>query len=284
MIFHLTVIIVLLLYQIDSTVRREESFVIDFSKQEEIERQKKEQTFKEDISKRIDDLIAASRKSGEPIRNIAVDAGSKLKDDRNTDADQLYKDAERLAQDLKAGQLEDAREETVELEEQRTKKKEDPKKKEYSGPLKDDRGTDAEQLYKDAERLAQDLKNGQKSNAFDEKYSDETVDLGGGKKDGGNSDKVYSGPSVLSYTLDGRKASKLPIPAYRCYAGGEVTVIIVVNPQGVVIGAEVKDDISSTDQCLRNFAVRAARLSRFSQSSTAPARQTGEIVYRFIAQ
>jgi hypothetical protein len=55
-------------------------------------------------------------------------------------------------------------------------------------------------------------------------------------------------------------------------------------PEGMVIGAEVKDDISSTDQCLRNFAVRAARLSRFSQSSTAPARQTGEIVYRFIAQ
>ena len=230
-IFHLTVIIVLLLYQIDSTVRREESFVIDFSKQEEIERQIKEM---EEMEKEIAKLDAIRQRLEEkisgtstPVRNIAVDRG---------------------------------------------------------GPLKDDRGTDAEQLYKDAERLAQDLKNGQKSNAFDEKYSDETVDLGGGKKDGGNSDKVYSGPSVLSYTLDGRKASKLPIPAYRCYAGGEVTVIIVVNPQGVVIGAEVKDDISSTDQCLRNFAVRAARLSRFSQSSAAPARQTGEIVYRFIAQ
>ena len=152
------------------------------------------------------------------------------------------------------------------------------------GPLKDDRGTDAEQLYKDAERLAQELRNGQKSNAYDESYSDETVDLGNGKQNAGKSESTYSGPSVLSYTLDGRKASKLPIPAYRCYAGGEVTVIIVVNPQGAVIGAEVKDDISSTDQCLRNFAVRAARLSKFSQSSTAPARQTGEIVYRFIAQ
>ena len=41
-IFHLTVIIVLLLYQIDATVRREESFVIDFSRQEEIERQERE--------------------------------------------------------------------------------------------------------------------------------------------------------------------------------------------------------------------------------------------------
>ena len=232
MIFHLTVIIVLLLYQIDATVRREESFVIDFSKQEEIERQQQEmEEMEREIAKmeairqRLEEKISAS---STPVRNIAVDRG---------------------------------------------------------GPLKDDRGTDAEQLYKDAERLAQELKNGQKGNAFEEKYSDDAVDLGGGgKKDKGKSDKVYSGPSVLSYTLDGRKASKLPIPAYRCYAGGEVTVIIVVNPQGSVIGAEVKDDISSTDQCLRNFAVRAARLSKFSQSSTAPARQTGEIVYRFIAQ
>ena len=231
-IFHLTVIIVLLLYQIDATVRREESFVIDFSKQEEIERQQQEmEEMEREIAKmeairqRLEQKISAS---STPVRNIAVDRG---------------------------------------------------------GPLKDDRGTDAEQLYKDAERLAQELKNGQKSNAFEEKYSDDAVDLGGGgKKDKGKSDKVYSGPSVLSYTLDGRKASKLPIPAYRCYAGGEVTVIIVVNPQGSVIGAEVKDDISSTDQCLRNFAVRAARLSKFSQSSTAPARQSGEIVYRFIAQ
>ena len=231
-IFPLTVIIVLLLYQIDSTVRREESFVIDFSKQEEIERQIKEM---EEMEKEIAKLDAIRQRLEEkisgtstPVRNIAVD---------------------------------------------------------NSGPLKDDRGTDAEQLYKDAERLAQDLKNGQKSNAFEEKYSDDAVDLGGGgKKNNEKSDKAYSGPSVLSYTLDGRKASKLPIPAYRCYAGGEVTVIIVVNPQGAVIGAEVKDDISSTDQCLRSFAVRAARLSKFSQSSTAPARQTGEIVYRFIAQ
>jgi hypothetical protein len=44
------------------------------------------------------------------------------------------------------------------------------------------------------------------------------------------------------------------------------------------------EEISSDDSCLRSFAIRAARLSRFSASSTAPARQTGEILYRFIAQ
>ena len=224
-IFHLTVIIVLLLYQIDSTIRREESFVLDFSKQEEIERRKEEAEFKEDISKRLDELIAAAKSSSTPIRNIAVDASQ----------------------------------------------------------LKDDRGTDAEQLYKDAERLAKDLKNGQKD-AIEEDARNETVELPSQNKKDDSKAKEYSGPSVVSYTLDGRKASHLKIPAYRCNGGGDVTVIITVNNGGNVVGAKVMDSISSPDQCLRNFAVRAARLSKFSASQTAPPNQTGEIVYRFIAQ
>ncbi|MBE6216477.1 MAG: energy transducer TonB [Bacteroidales bacterium] len=226
-IFHLTVIIVLLVYQIDATVRREESFVLDFSKQEEIERIEKEIAFKEDISKRLDDLIAAAHNSGEPIRNIAVDASR--------------------------------------------------------AQLKDDRGTDADQLYKDAERLANDLKNGHKD-AVEEDAREETVEMQHQKKPDQKNQKEYSGPSVLSYTLDGRKASHLPIPAYRCYGAGDVTVIIKVNNSGQVVSAKVMEEISSGDNCLRSFAIRAARLSRFSASSTAPANQTGEIVYRFIAQ
>ena len=225
-IFHLTVIIVLLLYSIDTTLRREESFVLDFSKQEEIERKEKEEVFKEDISRRLDEMIAAARSSSAPIRNIAVDAG-------NTQ-------------------------------------------------LKDDRGTDAEQLYKDAARLAKELKNGQKD-AIEEDARDETVEMQHQKKSDENK-KEYSGPSVVSYTLDGRKASHLKIPAYRCYGSGDVTVIITVNNAGQVVKAEVMDGISSDDQCLRNFAVRAARLSRFSASQTAPPNQKGEILYRFIAQ
>lgn len=223
-IFHLVVIIVLLVYQINTSIKREESFVLDFSKQEEIEQRKKEEIFKKAVSKRIEEMLAAAQMSRSEIKNIAVDAGSHLKDDRNTDAEQLYKDAERLANELKKGQnaQEDAREETVELP--------------------------------------------SKENKSDEKK------------------KEYSGPSVVSYNLDGRKASHLKIPAYRCYGCGDVTVIITVDPQGNVIGAKVLDEISSSDSCLRSFAVRAARLSKFSASSSAPARQNGEILYRFIAQ
>ncbi len=226
-IFHLTVIIVLLLYQIDSTVRKEESFVLDFSKQEEIERRQKEEVFREDISRKLDELIAAAQSSSTPVRNIATDASR--------------------------------------------------------AQLKDDRGTDAEQLYKDAERLAQDLKNGQKD-AIEENAVEETVEMQHQQKPAEKNQKEYSGPSVLSYNLDGRKASHLPIPAYRCYGAGDVTVIITVNNAGQVVRAKVMEEISSTDNCLKNFAVRAARLSRFNADPNAPANQTGEIVYRFIAQ
>lgn len=148
------------------------------------------------------------------------------------------------------------------------------------GALKDDRNTDAEKLYADAARLAKDLKDGIQQN-------DEDVvvpkPVKAEKKDDGSS-RSYSGPSVLSWHLDDRKASHLPIPAYRCYGGGMVTVVITVNTSGKVIDARVLDDVSSQDKCLRDFAVRAARMSRFSASPTAPSKQTGDIVYQFIAQ
>ena len=128
-----------------------------------------------------------------------------------------------------------------------------------------------------------ELKSGQKS-AIEEDAREETVEMQHQQKGDNGDQKEYSGPSVVSYNLEGRKASHLKIPAYRCYGEGDVTVIITVNPQGQVINAKVMEDISATDECLRNFAVRAARLSRFSALDSAPARQNGEIVYRFVAQ
>ena len=148
------------------------------------------------------------------------------------------------------------------------------------GALKDDRNTNAEKLYADAARLAKDLKNGIQQDDEDVVV---TKPVKAEKKDDGSS-MSYSGPSVLSWHLDGRKASHLPIPAYRCYGGGMVTVVITVNTSGKGIDARVLDDVSSQDKCLRDFAVRAARMSRFSASPTAPSKQTGDIVYQFIAQ
>ena len=191
------------------------------------DKKQKEEEFKEKVKERIEDLISSAPSySASSYKNIAVDGGSRLKDDRNTDADQLYKDAERLANELKSG----------------TKQ------------------------------------------AIEENAVDEAVDITSHREETASEKREYSGPSVLSYTLDGRKASHLSIPAYRCMGGGQVTVIIGVNNAGNVVEAKIQDSASSDDGCLRNFAVRAARLSKFSASSTAPAKQMGEIVYQFIQQ
>ena len=149
------------------------------------------------------------------------------------------------------------------------------------GSLKDDRGTDAEKLYRETERI--------------QKQYEEIMSRGDDSfiamKEPRHSEKkeeeqksVYSGPSVLSYEVPGRKGSYLPIPAYKCMGEGEVTVNVTVNPQGKVIAASVKDDVSSDDSCLRAYAVRAAQSSMFSSKAGAPAKEYGYITYRFIAQ
>ncbi len=218
---HLAVIIVLLAVQIGFEVQRENSFVLDFSQQEEMERQKEEVQLQKSVAEQLDQLLAAA---GAPIRNIAVDR-SALKDDRGTNADELYKEAERLAKELRDGQNQPQEDpDAVSLDEPR---KQEPPKQEA---------------------------------------------------------RPYSGPSVLSWSLDGRKATHLPIPAYRCYGAGEITVIITVNNRGDVVNAKVDEGKSANDGCLRSFAVRAARLSKFSASPSAPARQMGTITYAFIAQ
>ena len=148
--------------------------------------------------------------------------------------------------------------------------------------LKDDRGTDADELYREAERLAKELQEGQ--SRADESQDSFAAVQEEKKEKKTEQAKPYSGPSVLSWSLDGRKASRLPIPAYRCYGGGEITVIITVNNRGDVLNAKVDENVSSRDRCLQEFAVRAARLSKFSASVDAPARQMGTITYSFIAQ
>ena len=222
-IVHLAVIVVLLLFGIGYSTQRENTFVLDFTKQEEKEQEERQEELHRSALEQLENLIATART--QPVRNVTVNR-SQLKDDRNTDADQLYRDAERLAQDLKDGQNRrlDNPDDYVQDPVETTPSKPEPKK------------------------------------------------------------QAYSGPSVLSWQLDGRKATHLPIPAYRCIGAGQVTVIITVNNQGTVVDARIDDGASTNDGCLRSFATRAARLSKFNASTTAPARQMGTITYAFIAQ
>ena len=101
-IVHLAVLIILLVVQLGRQLRSETSFVLDFSKLEEIERLQQELEFKQEVNRQLEEMLAEQGVGTTPIRNIAVNRGE-LRDDRNTDAAQLYADAERLQQELSGG-------------------------------------------------------------------------------------------------------------------------------------------------------------------------------------
>lgn len=224
-IIHLGVIIVLLAGSIHYQLRKDTSFLIDFSAQEEHEKAEELRKMKESVSMELDALLSESRTRTDVPRNVAVDASKAMKDDRNTDAKELYKDAEELQKRLDKSRME------------------------------------AEKHIEDNGDVAISRKSQKKNDA-----------------------KAYTGPSVLSWSLDGRKQQSLPIPAYQCQTGGDVTVSIIVDRKGYVLGCKVIEDVSSDDDCLREYALKAASRSRFNASDTAPEKQAGTIVYRFIAQ
>lgn len=224
-IFHLVVIIICLLTAIHRVASEETSFVLDFSKLEEMERIEKQEELKAQASKELDDLLSGNASSS-AYRNVAVDRSSQaLKDDRFKNPNQVYDEARELQRKL------------------------------------------------DASRAA----------AQREQGADEAVSASKDNLPDSNAPQ-YKGPSVISYSLDGRKAISLPVPAYKCQGGGDVSVQIQVNRKGYVVSAAVIESVSSSNECLLRSAVAAAKRSRFRASSSASEKQVGEIVYKFVAQ
>lgn len=224
-IFHLVVLIIFLLTAIHGVVSEETSFVLDFSKLEELEEIAKQEELKAQASKELDDLLSGNVTPNQ-YRNVAVDRSNQpLKDDRFKNPNQVYDEARELQKKL------------------------------------------------DASRAA----------ALREQGNDEDAVASGENLPDSNAPQ-YKGPSVISYSLDGRKAISLPVPAYKCQGGGDVSIRITVNRKGYVTAATVISNVSSSDECIVRSAIDAAKRSRFRASSTAPDKQIGEIVYRFIAQ
>ncbi|MDD4919775.1 MAG: hypothetical protein PHX94_03580 [Bacteroidales bacterium] len=224
LIIHLIALIVILSLQISLIIKKESSFMLDFTPQEELELEQQKERIRAEVSAGLDDLIAGVQRES---RNVTVDATLRnrpLKDDRHTDPSQVYKEAEALQKRLDASRRE--------IEEQ---------------------GGVEEMAIADKKENKQDL-------------------------------VPYTGPAVLEYTLEGRKAMSLSIPVYKCLGGGDVTISIQVDRKGYVQKAAIVSYFSSQDHCLQEYALRAARQSRFSASVNAPPLQSGEIVYRFIPQ
>ena len=222
-IFHLVLLIILLVYSIGASVKKESSFILDFTQQEKqelIKQQQELKEFKDRVSKELDAMIAAAPTP--VVRNAVVDANA-----------------------IKARAEREALGRSVE------------------------------------EALAANRRRAALQAEEDDVATEDNPDAGG---DSEGEVHEYSGPSVLSYDLEGRKAVHLPIPAYKGYGGGDVAVAIYVNRSGKVIKAQVIESASSKDKSLWNWAVKAAERSRFNRSDSAPDPQKGSIVYRFIAQ
>ncbi|MBO4558356.1 MAG: energy transducer TonB [Bacteroidales bacterium] len=219
-IFHLVVLIILLVLQLGKEVKKEHSFILDFTQQEKqelIKQQQELKEFKERVSKELDAMIAAAPTP--TVRNIAVDAND------------IKSRAEREA----LGTSLDSK-----LAESRRRQYAADEDEVSTGPATDS------------------------------------------KEDGNGEGPAYSGPSVVSWNLEGRKAlMPMPIPAYKGYGSGDVLVKIYVNRSGRVIKAVVA---SSNDSSLDRWAIRAAERTKFSRSDSADDPQIGDILYRFVAQ
>lgn len=222
---HLVVIIILLSAKIAFELKEENSFVLDFTKDEQLQKEQEQARLKEDVSNELDELLSGADRSN--IRNVATDLSESGKK-----------------------------------------------------PLKDDRSANPGQVYEEAKRLQEKL-DASKRELLKEQGSDEVLSQSEQKE---RKEEIYKGPSVISYSLGGRKALSLPVPVYKCVGGGDVYVAIVVNRKGYVVAASIITAASSTDKCLQDYALKAAKSSRFSASQSAPEKDAGEIVYRFIAQ
>jgi hypothetical protein len=149
-----------------------------------------------------------------------------------------------------------------------------------SQPLRDDRRTNASQLYEEAREVQQRIDAARREAAL-RQGSD---DMATATAPPPPTAESYKGPSVLSYDLGGRKHLSLPLPVYQCYGGGDVIVQIEVNQRGYVTSVSIQVSASVDNDCLYEAAKRAALRSRFTVDANAPASQKGNIVYRFMPQ
>ena len=117
LVFHLSVLIVLLLVSIGHVASVENTFVLDFTKQEELEKLQKEIELQQEVARNLEEELA--RQPQQRIRNVAVDAGSKLKDDRFKNPSEVYDEARELQRKLDASKrdalAQQAAEEAVDL-------------------------------------------------------------------------------------------------------------------------------------------------------------------------
>ena len=147
-----------------------------------------------------------------------------------------------------------------------------------------------QQMYEDAggaktrDQIRKETKEREKTNNAIKPIDNKTSQTGG--------DIAYAGNVMVDWSLPERDAHQknnwyVRNPGYTCGHGstGRVTIMIKVNPNGNVMGAEYDPAQSSgANACMIEQAIKYARMSRFSYSGSAANLQPGRITYTFISQ
>lgn len=152
--------------------------------------------------------------------------------------------------------------------------------------LKDAQNTSASEIYDEAQALEDKMRTSREAYEKGLKEAENILNNRPASSSGETNTQEQgkqSGNVTVSYSLDGRHAVHLPVPAYQCQGGGMITVEIAVNRNGQVIQAAVSSG-SANDPCLREFALKAAQQSRFNTDGIADNRQSGTITYLFVPQ
>ncbi|MBI5539119.1 MAG: hypothetical protein HY951_03615 [Bacteroidia bacterium] len=137
--------------------------------------------------------------------------------------------------------------------------------------------------YADKRWLAKDYSKEEGYEVKDESKENQTVTTN--TNNNNKSNNTYAGKAIITYNLNGRKATRLPVPAYQCLGSGEVIIEITVNQKGIVSSAViVSSQTSLNEDCLADAAKRSALLSRFAIDLKAPTSQKGTINYKFVHQ
>ena len=106
-----------------------------------------------------------------------------------------------------------------------------------------------------------------------------------GKEGGDKNSNRYDGQpgnGGAGYSLNGRKASSLPLPNYNSQKEGKVVVKIWVNQQGVVTNVSAPEKGSTIyEGALVEKAKQAAKQAKFNADPNASETQVGTITYVF---
>lgn len=95
--------------------------------------------------------------------------------------------------------------------------------------------------------------------------------------------EVYTGPSNIIFYLDDRQIRYIDVPVYLCQGSADITVKIVVLPNGLVKRAQLDEQAStSTDECFTEAALKAAQNAIFTRGKSGE--QSGKIKFHFVAQ